>query len=136
MNIINKSFLNDDLEKIESEYNAKYIVDLPLKTRLGYLNQPCAIFYADKAHPEGSNWFALFADRIGRLVITNAIELENKEFTALKVGDDIVYSSYRHDYRELGNSSIDGGLDYTKTTLGENAELITLKVTKNGLIEV
>jgi hypothetical protein len=121
MKIIHDSWIGEEaIKRMEQHYNAKYICDTALKGGDGnYVDSPFAIFYANEKHPEGSNWFALYLDYIGRTMITNAIEVEGRIINGLMVDDKIVYSSYRHDMQCLTDSSgsrccIDGGVDYLK----------------------
>lgn len=140
MNIIHGNWLSKvAIEEIEENHNAKFICYTPLNTRDGsYINQPCAIFYAEEAHPNGSNWFALFHDYMNRLVIANAIEVENRIITGLMRGNDVIYSTHRHDmvcFSEQGSPCIDGGMDYTKVNGSMNeCRMVNLKVTKDGLV--
>jgi hypothetical protein len=119
MNIRNEcSFLKPEgIAKIEKAYNAKYVFESCIKDRDGgWCNWPSAIFYTEEAHPQGSNYFALYHERvsIGRepqFMITNGISAI-EPFDALQVGDDVIYSRYRHDYREYKGYMVDGGRDY------------------------
>lgn len=136
----NSWITEEDIRSIEKEKKARYICDNPLKTRDGsWANFPIAIFYANEKHTEGSNWFGLFQDSIGRITITNAESVENRVINGLLVDEKIIYSSYRNDFVCLGNKDglkccIDGGLDYLKT-MG-NAPIVKLQITKDGLRRV
>ena len=128
----------DGIAKIENMYNAKYVFESCLKTKDGgWSNFPAAIFYTEEKHPQGSNYFALYEDRGTRLtkgprfMITDGISA-TKEFIGLRIGDDIIYSRYRHDYRELGEAMIDGGRDYVRYN-PEVGKLVKLQVTKDKL---
>lgn len=143
MNIIHGNWLSKEaIESSEKNHDAKFICYTPLKTRSGsYFNQHCAIFYAKESHPNGSNWFALFYDYMDRMVIANANEVEGRIIDAVKRGDNAIYSAFRHDFTCLGEDDdricIDGGMDYTKIIGNlDKAEMISLKVTKDGLVEV
>ena len=61
------SFLKPDtIKKIEQEYNGKYVLESCLKKKDGgWYNFPVAIFYTEQAHPEGSNYFAIYRDADG-----------------------------------------------------------------------
>lgn len=103
----------DGIAKVENMYNAKYVFESCLKTKYGWSNFPVAIFYTEVAHPEGSNYFGLYRTDFGDIMITNGISA-TEPFNALLVDEDVVYSRYRHDYREHKGAIVDGGRDYFK----------------------
>lgn len=116
MNILNESTFIDAkrISMIENAYNAKYVFESCLKTKFGdWGNFPVAIFYTEKAHPKGSNYFGIYMDENGDFMITNAITAM-ESFDGLQVGNDVIYSRYRHDYREYKGAMVDGGRDYFK----------------------
>lgn len=131
------SFLKPkEIKSIEKLKNAKYVFESCLKSKDGsWLNFPVAIFYTEEAHPQGSNYFALYQD-IGvigtHLMIANGISATTEEFAGLQVGENVIYSRYRHDYRSLGSGFIDGGRDYTRYN-PEVGKLVALKVNKDKL---
>jgi hypothetical protein len=145
MKIIHKSWLSKkQIKAIQKEKEATYICDNPLRLRDGsWANFPIAIFYAKTPHPNGSNWFGLYNDYMGRVMIVNAGEVEGREIDGLIVGDKIIYSSYRHHLHCLSDENgdyacIDGGIDYLKLTgtAKITKSIIRLKITKDGLMEV
>ena len=108
------SFLKpESIAMFEKEYNAKYILETDLKAKGGgWANCPGAIFYTEKAHPRGSNYFALyFAD--STLMITDGLpSIDGVVFQGLEAEGEVIYSRYRHDYREGKNGAfVDGGRD-------------------------
>ena len=114
MNILNEcSFLKPEgIAKIEKAYNAKYVFESCIKDRDGgWCNMPVAIFYTETPHPQGSNYFGLYVNESGDFMITNGISA-TEPFDALQVGDDVIYSRYRHDFREHNGYMVDGGRDY------------------------
>ena len=114
MNIRNEcSFLKPEgIAKIEDAYNAKYVFESCIKDRDGgWCNWPSAIFYTEEAHPRGSNYFGVYVDHNGDFMITNGISA-TEPFDALQAGDDVIYSRYRHDFREHNGYMVDGGRDY------------------------
>lgn len=129
-------FKPEGIAKIEEMYNAKYVFESCLKTRDGgWCNYPVAIFYTEKAHPQGSNYFGLYEERLSitdkpRLLITNGISA-TEPFDGLKIGEDIIYSRYRHDYRTLDEAFVDGGRDYFRR--GDVGLPVKLKVNKDKL---
>jgi len=116
MKILTEStFLTDKgIEIIETKMNAKYVCESCLRNRDGgWANVPVAIFYTEIAHPEGSNYFGIYNNIDGRTTITNAISA-TEPFSGLLIDNEVVYSRYRHDFREHHGVFIDGGRDYTR----------------------
>jgi hypothetical protein len=50
----------------------------------------------------------------------------------LKVGDDVLYSRYRHDFRSSGDAFVDGGRDYFRFS-GPQENIVNFKVSKDKL---
>ena len=104
------------IELIEKKYNAKYVLETDLKAKGGgWANWPGAIFYTEKAHPEGSNYFAIYRDLDENgFMITNGLpSIQDVVFQGLEAEGEVIYSRYRHDYREGKNGAfVDGGRDY------------------------
>ena len=125
----------EGVAKVEQMYNAKYVFETCLKTRFGGWSEfPVAVFYTEQAHPEGSNYMGLYKNDFGVMTICNAISAL-EEFTGLQIGDDIIYSHYRHDYRVLDEENdgfIDGGRDYVRCN-PKVGKLVTLKVVGDHL---
>jgi hypothetical protein len=114
------SFLKKEaIETIEKEYKAKYILETCLLVSDKFSGAkfwadfPAAIFYTEKAHPRGSNYFALYF-RGDSLMITNGLpSIKDVVFKGLEAEGVVEYSRYRHDYREVKNGAfVDGGRDY------------------------
>lgn len=112
------SFLTlESIRKIEEKYDAKYVLESCLRMKNGnWANFPAAIFYTKEPHPEGSNYFAIFRDTDGDMMITNGISaVEGVSFIGIEAEEEVVYSRYRHDYRTHKNGAfIDGGRDYAR----------------------
>lgn len=74
------------------------------------------IFYRETPHPEfGNHYFGLFYDPITKhLMITNADVIEDLEFGMLEGPEGWEYSQHRHDFRGIGECSIDGGRAYIR----------------------
>ena len=114
MNIRNEcTFLKPEgIAKIEDAYNAKYVFESCIKTiDGGWGDFPAAIFYTETPHPRGSNYFGVYVDHNGEFMITNGISA-TEPFDALQIDEDIIYSRYRHDFREHNGYMVDGGRDY------------------------
>ena len=125
----------DGIAKVEQMYNAKYVFETCLKTRFGGWSEfPVAVFYTEQPHPEGSNYFGLYKNSFGQMTICNAISALD-EFTGLQIGDDIIYSHYRHDYRVLDEENdgfIDGGRDYVRSS---GTQMVEMRINE-GKLEV
>lgn len=109
------SFLSEGhIEMIEKEYNAKYILETDLKAKDGgWANRPGAIFYTEKAHPQGSNYFALYFNGDTCYITDGLPSIKDVVFQGLEAESEVIYSRYRHDYRESKNGAfVDGGRDY------------------------
>ena len=102
----------DGIAKVENMYKATFVMESCIKGKHGWANFPAAIFYTEEAHPQGSNYFALYHNG-EQFMITNGITA-TEPFTGVQVGDDVYYSHYRNDYRNCGPVAIDGGRDYIK----------------------
>lgn len=115
------------IPEVEKMYESKYIGEVALLSKNGnWAEQPVLLFYTEKTHPEGSNWFGLYFDMFGRCMITNGISaVQNKDGTPVvytgllnEKDNEVYYSAVRHDYQKHGDFMIDGGRDYTKSSLG------------------
>lgn len=108
-------FRKETIAKIEEKYNAKYVLETCLADSKGnWYNFPVALFYTEKAHPEGSNYFAMY-EANGEYLITDGITaVKDVVYTGI-INDGVVeYSRYRHDFRMFGENFIDGGRDYLR----------------------
>jgi len=137
MKIINecKMFTHAQLELIEKKYNGKFIFESCIKDKRGNWNNfPASIFYTEEPHPEGSNYFAIWFDDTGCVMISNGISAI-EPFHAIMVDETIYYSRYRHDCRDYGDFFIDGGRDYTRSggSRFKDIKSCTLKVEKDKL---
>lgn len=77
-------------------------------------NKPCDVYYRDTPHPKfGNSYFALtyYGDSV---IIMDADVVETYEFVCVMYNEQYHYSSYRHDFVEVGGSAIDGGRAYTR----------------------
>lgn len=136
-----KLFIPEDIKGIEDHYKGKYIFESCLRAKDGgWVNQAFAIFYTEKAHPQGSNYFAIgwksYSDVAGQaLIITDGISA-TEEFSGVLYNDEVFYSRYRHDFRQFPNGLfVDGGRDYTRyggSFLGD-INFVKIKVNKDKL---
>jgi hypothetical protein len=111
------SFLTKDMiKKIEKARNCKYVFESCLKTvDGGWFNGPAAIFYNEEKHPTGSNYMAVYVDGRTLYLADGISAVDNVIYEGIEAEGEVVYSRYRHDFREHKNGAyIDGGRDYTK----------------------
>jgi hypothetical protein len=141
MKPVNKVLPDKSIAHICQKYNAKYIMDSCLKTVDGqWANFPAAFFYTEKAHPEGSNYFALYRDEDRGWLITDGIRITEGVHNGFLFDDgELVHSRYRHDYYEYRGVVVDGGRDYFRTSIEEysiaaGAKRIKFKVVGPDLI--
>jgi hypothetical protein len=137
MILTNPEFIKDiDIEKIEKKFSAKYLMEFPLKTKNGWRDEPSLIFYTEKPHPQGSNWFAI-SRKSDLYYISDAKDSIEESFIGIRANNgDIVYSRCRHDYRGSPDGSvwIDGGRDYFRTSMAGST--VRLKVEGGELVEI
>lgn len=129
-----------DVAKVEQVKNAKYVGEFSLKTKDGgFSNQPALVFYQKEAHPQGSNYFALFYKFSHKgfpasLMITDTLSsIEDPRVGILneRTGN-ILYSAYRHDYQFLDEHMIDGGAEYTRSSL--NGKLVNFTIVDGEIV--
>jgi hypothetical protein len=102
-----------DIETIEKYYHGKYILEICTKCKDGsWSDFAGTIFYTEKAHPQGSNYFLMYTNPYQGLMIANGLPAIETPIKGLLIDGTIIYSRYRHDYREYNGIIIDGGRDY------------------------
>ena len=110
-----------DTEQVIKNYSDKDGVPVRYvcTTDINHIDMPVDVFYRETPHPEfGNHYFGLFVDHSGRIMITNADQVEELEF-GLVVNDDgdWEYSRSRHDFKQFENGSmIDGGRAYIRSS--------------------
>ena len=132
------SFIKPEMiEVFEREYSAKYILETDLKAKDGgWANRPGAIFYTEKAHPRGSNYFALYFDGDTLMITDGLPSIKDVVFKGIEAEDEVVYSRYRHDYRSGKNGAfVDGGRDYFRYggDKFEDYNIVSFRVVKDHL---
>ena len=126
------------IKLIEETRHAKYVYETCPKTKDGdYANIPMAVFYTEKKHPEGSHFFGVFIDPVTRrtMVCDASKHMGPLEGIALPNGD-VIYSRYRHDFREHDRVFVDGGRDYLRYGgAGINeVHVVIIDVTEDGKV--
>lgn len=90
------------------------------------------IFYRETPHPEfGNRYFGLYQNNENRIMITNCDMIEDLTFSMIEGSGEWEYSQHRHDYRQVGQTAIDGGRSYTKLVGDIHAPVKVMKV-KDG----
>jgi hypothetical protein len=132
-------FEDDKIAGIEQHYNAAYVIDACLKSTNGFwVDFPAAIFYTEKAHPEGSNYFAYYWSENDGWMITNGFNAVQGVFNGFVFEDgELVHSRYRHDYFEHRGAMVDGGRDYVRSSAcPEGAKAIRFQVVNGEIKQV
>jgi len=132
--IINDVLSKAVIKEIEKKYSAKYVFVGCIKDDNGrWINDPVSIFYTEKAHKNGSNYFGVYPYKDTYYVCDGISAVEGKLTGIRAANGDIIYSSFRHDYvKSPDNSvSIDGGRDYIRST---GYSLVVLEVVKDKLV--
>ena len=123
------------MDVIEEQYNAKYIGEFCYKQPTkGWVNQPMALFYTEKKHPEGSNYMGVLikytiTGEFDCVIIVDGISAVEHEWVGvLDVNcNAVLYSAFRHDYQKLGDLMADGGPDYTRSSMHPNVKFKIVK---------
>jgi hypothetical protein len=108
-----------DVAAVEARYKARFVGQFSLKTKDGgWSGDSCGdVYYQNTPPVEGySHYFALVQNN-GACFITSGQSGVDGVLTGIVADNgEIIYSRYRHDYRESTDQSvfIDGGRDYLK----------------------
>jgi len=131
-----KVFIPEVIKILEERYSAVYVADSAIKDKKGnFTNLPWAIFYTPKAHPDGSNYIAVRPTGPKTVLVTDGITA-TEPFQGILVGNDIMYSTYTHDFWKHNGIFVDGGRDYVR--YGGSIDLskvrpINLQIVKNKI---
>ena len=123
----NGYWLNEDsIKKVEELRGAKYMGYWCTKRPSGsWKESPVDVFYqpnpdTEKGH---SHYFGLFFQD-DTLFITNAASAFSDPIVGIKTDDDeVIVSRYRHDYVEKDQHMIDGGRDYTRSSISPTVNI-------------
>jgi hypothetical protein len=124
-------FTQEGIERIEEMRDAVYMGFWCGKTKAGsWAERPLDVFYQPNPNVEAghTHYFGLILNPLTKdVMITDASSCFAEPITGL-VENDIVYvSRYRHDYVQTpSGGSIDGGRDYTKTSVPVDLVKITV----------
>lgn len=121
-------FKQAGIQKIEQKYGAKYMGYWTIKNSYGNWNDsPVDVFY--QPNPDTSkghtHYFGMFVktdpftgESTGNVYITEASSAFSDPISGIVTDDgEVIVSRYRHDYVTKGNYMIDGGRDYTRSSM-------------------
>jgi hypothetical protein len=144
MNIDHKPIF--DIAVAERLYSAKDGVAVKyVCTSAPNLNAAYAadIFYRETPHPDfGNRYFGLYSWRArgetkNTIMITNCDKIEDLDFGMIEAPNGWwAYSQHRHDYRTVGESSIDGGRAYVRRSGDMSVRFRTMSVVDGKFEEV
>lgn len=135
---ISKNYQPINTQKVEEKYGAKYLGDFCVKRKNGWSEQPFAIFYQPNPNVSlgHSHYFGMFVES-ENMYITKGDSAFEEGLTGVVADDgEIVISCYRHDYRTSTDGSvfIDGGRDYTRSSVG--CEFVKLNVVNGKFVKI
>jgi hypothetical protein len=121
-----------DIEKIEKDRNCRFVCEWNVKQD----DNPMLIFWNDIAHPQGSNWMALFY--YNDWFVRDGITASQLPINCVVSNDkQVLFSKSRHDFRSSqdGSVSVDGGREYTRVLGNVRCERVWL-VPQNGKLKI
>ena len=126
----------EGVEKIEQSRNCRYVCEWNVKQDGKIHHEPMLIFWNDTAHPQGSNWMALFY--YNDWFVRDGITASQLPINCVVSNDkQVLFSKSRHDFRSSydGSVSVDGGRDYTRVLGNVRCEHVWL-VPQNGELKI
>lgn len=106
-----------NIPAVEEKYGARFVGDFCIKTKGGgWSEEPVAIFYQPNPNFElgHKHYFGLFVQH-GNIYITDGTSAFSEPIVGIVTpSGEVLYSRYRHDYRESEGVMIDGGRDYVR----------------------
>lgn len=142
MKIKKKNYFGLNIKKAEKELKAKYLNDVCLKDADGnWINVPVALFYSKNPDvSKGHKHFPFIIYRDSDSVVIGAFDELLDEIRYVNAihcpeCDEVIYSSYRHDFVECKCKQcfIDGGRDYFRR--GDKGKHVILDLFKNKIIK-
>ena len=95
------------------------------------------IFYRETPHPEyGNRYLGVYRNGDNQIMITNCDMIEDLSFSMVEGVAGWEYSQHRHDYRNVGSVSIDGGRSYTRLVGDIHAPVKVMKVKDGKFVSV
>ena len=127
-------FKKDSIRKIEEKYGARYMGYWATKnSRGGWNDSPVDVFY--QPNPDTSkghtHYFGMFiktdpysGEGSGSVYITEASSAFSDVIAGIPTDDgEVIVSRYRHDYVEKDGRMIDGGRDYTRSSVHRSVSI-------------
>jgi len=134
-NILGKGpslFTKESRKRIEESRNAKFVCDTTIRGKSGWIEDEIfAIFYTEKAHPQGSNYFAVYLNHQERKwMVCNGISATEPFSGIAFPNNDVIYSRHVHDFRihPLYGNFVDGGRDYLRYEPGIGIHQVKLQI--------
>lgn len=108
---------HSNIRSVEQSRQCRYVCEWPLLNDGNKPTETMLLFWNDVAHPQGSNWMALFFHDGGWYVRDGISASRHPIHCPVSQDGQVMLSKHRHDYRTSkdGSIAIDGGRDYTKT---------------------
>lgn len=107
----------EGIRKIEKLRSCRYVCEWNTIDKGGdILDTPVLLFWNDVAHPQGSNWMALYRSS-NDWYVKDGITTSRLPIQCVVSNDkQVLFSKYRHDFRSSqdGSVTIDGGREYTR----------------------
>lgn len=134
-------FSEDAIERIESFYKAKYVMETTvIGKHEDWVNIPMCLFYSEKEHPDSnSKYFAIYYSMTGTAMITSGQSAVESSLHAVEYNGQVFNSVYRHDYNVISDfidgkfvnvMAIDGGRNYKKIDVfQDNVKFKEVKLT-------
>ncbi|MCK9369758.1 hypothetical protein M0R04_07630 [Candidatus Dojkabacteria bacterium] len=133
-----KSYQPINIKKTEDHYGSKFIGDFCIRSLQSWTETPAAVFYQPNPNLElgHTHYFGLFVADSRKVIIVNAESAFVDPIIGVVADDgEIIFSRYRHDFVWSGDRSvyIDGGRDYVKTNVLDDAKIVKLIINEDHL---
>lgn len=110
-------FYNINVDSVEMRHDCRYVCEWPTIDKQGEISShPSMIFWNDTAHPQGSNWMALFKSN-SEWYVKDGITASLLPICCIISKDrEVLFSKHEHDYRTSkdGSITVDGGREYVR----------------------
>lgn len=128
---------------LERHPNKRWVMDTQAVAPDGTVtSRLVSLFYEDEPYPGGSNYAIFSRDRSNPLEdggtgvrVADGLATAETPFNGIVVGNEVIFSSHRHDFVSRGGHFIDGGRDYVRTTMFDYDKHVLL-VVKDGKLVV
>jgi hypothetical protein len=130
------NLFKEGVEKIEKLRNCRFVCEWNVVQDGKIHHDPMLIFWNDTAHPQGSNWMALFY--YNDWFVRDGITASQLPIECVVSNDkQVLFSKSRHDFRSSNDGSVivDGGRDYTRVLGNVRCERVWL-VPQQGELKI